>query len=198
MNSSFFHLSPSPTAKAIVLSDDKRAEQPLLYFSPRPPEDHADEKSDPRICVAPRIWQCLVSHPQPVPPLFIYGLNCSGAKCASRHEHRVGDAEITDEHWIDEDVIRSNGGSIPLICKGVLRETNHPRHLLWDWLDELRNWPAHPRSYDEREHIWIIDGLKNPPEWDIRRCLTMNLGDDSPLIPRNLWDDEFADSSVGG
>lgn len=181
--SSFFHLSRIPNAKAIVPSSDYRTKQRDVFFSPRPPRDHASENSDPRICIGPTVWQCLVSGPEPETPLFIYSLSCSGAIRASREEHNVEDAETTDEHWIIDDVVRENDGYIPLLCEGVLRDTKEPRFLLWDWLSEQRRASVDPRSFNEREHLWIVDEATSPPEWRIRLRPSQEPADESPLLP---------------
>src|SRR5260370_10758059 len=106
----FYHVSVSQRAKAIVASSDSRARLTEIYFSPKQPKSFADETGEPRVCVAPTVWQCLVSRPQTGPTVFIYSLRCTGAKPASSEEQNVDDAALTREHWISDDVTAQNYG----------------------------------------------------------------------------------------
>jgi hypothetical protein len=184
----FFHLSKSRSAKAIVASSDARAQDPSLYFSPRKPRDHCDETPDGRICVAPHVWQCLLSILEvETPPIFIYSVKCSGAIQASKEEHGVGDAEITHEHWIVEEVVAQNGGSIRLSCEGFLNETIRYKFLIRKWMNEQKGQSLDPNTLDEREHLWIVDEATVPMEWRLRLCTSIEIIDDSPLILPPTW-----------
>lgn len=185
--SSFFHLSKNPNAKAIVASSDQRAQRPEIFFSPRQPRDHFNEKPDPRICVAPKVWQCLVSTPEPETPLFIYSLRCSGAIWAGNDECNVEDADITHEHWIIDDVITQNGGDIALTCEGILTETHRSRLLIQDWVQSQKIASRDHDSVNELEHLWIIDEATNPKIWRLRLCWSQKLSEESPLLLPRMW-----------
>jgi hypothetical protein len=184
----FFHLSKSPSGKAIVVSSDELALDTNAFFSPRKPRDHCEERPDPRICVAPHVWQCLISvYETETPPLFIYRLGCSGAIRATADEHHVEDSSVTHEHWIVDDVIGRNGGVIPVTCVGVLKQVIEHKERIRQWMFEQKNNLVDPNSLDELEHLWVIDEATDPAEWRLRLAAEQDSADEAPLPLPPTW-----------
>ena len=185
---SFFHLSKSRNGKAIVASFDERALDTDAFFSPRKPRDHCGEKPDPRICVAPHVWQCLISvYETETPPLFIYRLSCSGAIMPTVDEHNVDDSAVTHEHWVIDEVIRQNSGVIPVTCMGVLKQVIEYKFRIRDWVREQERKLIDPNSLDEREHLWVIDEATDPMEWRLRLPPEQESEEESPLVVPPMW-----------
>jgi hypothetical protein len=162
----FYHVSPCPTAKAIVAGSDDRAKDVETYFSPHVPPSRADEPDTPRICVSPNVWQCLVPRIRQSESRFIYRLGFSGAIQAPSGERGVLDCRVTQEHWITEEVVAQNNGEIPLTCIGVITEASTKHSQLWRRLELLRESGVDPCSFDEIVHLWRLDAA-SPPEWHL-------------------------------
>jgi hypothetical protein len=176
----FFHISRTSAGRAIVASSDARARLPDIFFSPRVPEDHADEPTEPRICVAPNVWQCLASSPQLAEQQFIYRLDCSGAKRAGKE---VGDAHVTQEHWITDNVVSQNCAELSLVLVGVINNACGVRTQIQSWLERQRDAAVDPTGFDELKQIWTVDTATTPMEWRLRDELIPESTDDSPLPP---------------
>jgi hypothetical protein len=190
-----YHVSPCPTATAIVTSRDGRASDPETSFSPRCPDSKASEPDTPRICVAPKVWQCLVSALKAQEKLFVYRLRCMGAITATQQEHGVEDALVTEEHWITDEVIDTNGGEIALTCVGVIAEAGRTRLRLWNWMKRCRDNNTSSCCVDEMAQIWQLDGATSPPEWRLKLETPANSEEESQELLQlpPMWSKEFDD-----
>ena len=185
----FYHLTRSRSLKGMVATTDRRGRKGK-YHVPLECKVHASEASDARICVAPTVWQCLISMTD-THTLYIYSLACIGAFPPSA-KHKVLDAAITDEHWINDVVIGQNQGFIPVKLIGLLRS-----ELLRSTRDRIRRWMGEQTiaatRLNEFEHLWVIDKSQHPSEWRLRDGVGLpdeseELCGESPLeLPRRNW-----------
>ena len=188
MSASFYHLTRSKSLKGFVATTDPRRGKGK-YHAPIECRAHDGESPDARICVAPTVWQCLISMTD-TQTLHIYSLACVGA-FPPAPEHGVLDAAITDEHWITDAVLEQNEGFIRVKKVGLLdsEELWATRDRICRWRDELL---IDPNSVNESEVLWIIDQSKVPREWRLRDDIGLRLEseelDDSPLeLPQWDW-----------
>jgi hypothetical protein len=189
LHNCFYHLTRSKSLKGFVATADKRGRKGK-YHIPRECKAHGGEAPDARICIAPTVWQCLISMTD-THTLYIYQLACEGAIRPSP-EHRVLDAAIADEHWITDEVIGHNQGLIPVTRVGFFKSES-----LESTRQRIRCWkgkhPDDPRSLNELDCLWMVDRSVAPSEWRLRDDVgtgdeTEDFGDESPLeLPRWDW-----------
>lgn len=85
----------------------------MVEFTPRKPHCAVEgEPDDPRICVSPSLAGCLVAGSfrlKFVDNIFVYATT---ARAHAISDDLVFDAEVTEEHWIEEAVIFTKVGTI--------------------------------------------------------------------------------------
>jgi hypothetical protein len=168
--------------RGFVRRDDPRGKH-WKYHIPLELRMHGPESPHARLCVAPTVWQCVVSTTDS-DALYIYQLECIEAYPPAP-DHKVGDAYLTDEHWIDDEVISQNGGIIVTKVVGVIPkvEVFLIRFRLGNWLSERGHQPI---VVDESQHVWVVDSSHSPPAWHLRDDIAPLPDDDyepSPLEP---------------
>ncbi len=181
----FYHLSRSRAIKGIVATTDRRR-RTGEYRVPQECKVHGAEAADARICVAPTVWQCLISMTDTA-LLYIYSLECVDAS-RPLPAHNVSDATVTDEHWITDAVIEKNEGLIRLKKVGSLRS-----ELVSGYRARIARWKDQQVSAglrDELKGLWIVD---ESSEWRLRDGVglpdkTREPHDETPLmLPRWSW-----------
>jgi hypothetical protein len=91
---------------------------------PRIPEDCAGEdRTIARVCVAPSVWQCLISIPRKC-KLFIYLVRTSSVSDPVHSRGEVHDFSHTGEKWITDHDIQSCGGRIVMMAQGCVEYTD--------------------------------------------------------------------------
>jgi hypothetical protein len=190
---SFYHLTRTKSLRGFVATTDPRGRKGK-YHVPLECNVHGPEAPDARLCVAPSVWQCLVSMTDSK-TLYIYSLACVGAFPPAA-EDKVLDAGITGEHWITDTVIEQNGGLIPVRQIGLISSEQ-----LWATRDRLTRWQlklgSEARALDERSHLWQIDETRKPNEWRLRDGVGVldesEMSDDvTPLgLPQWDWSQSF-------
>jgi hypothetical protein len=188
LHNSFYHLTRSKSLKGFVATTDRRRRKGK-YHVPLECKTHGGEAPDARICIAPTVWQCLISTTD-THTRYIYQLACEGVIRPSP-ENGVLDSAITDEHWITDDVIGHNQGLIPVKRVGFLKNESlqSAREMVRRWKDDQ---PDDPRSLNELDHLWIVDRSVDPSEWRLRVGVgavdgTEEFCDEFPLEPPR-WD----------
>ena len=145
MSSVWYHLSLESNWKVIANSSSVRNDA----IKPRIPEDSYQEPQEIlRVCVAPRVWQCLRSIPRDG-TLHIYKIETSMVINAND----IADGHISGENWITDEQLESE---IPLEYMGfVFKDT--------DLLNNLRFYSTPGTSRDGRlsenpdSTYWRID-----------------------------------------
>ncbi|QDT05336.1 hypothetical protein K227x_37360 [Rubripirellula lacrimiformis] len=144
-----YHLSKNKDLDRIV--DSSRSELPNA-ISPRVPRKClAEDQRTKRVCVAPTIWQCLMSMPD-ADWIYVYRID---EEVASAPLGNIGDSSLTQEKWVtDEDISRA-GGEIPLVYRGRVNKTR----LLRESLNVASRMGKLPTCSVEEQSVWIeLDG----------------------------------------
>lgn len=155
-----YHLSTESDLDAIVGSNADRAS---CEISPRIPDDcHGENQNIDRVCVAPTIWQCLVSIPKSG-ILFVYEIQTAST---SEPIDGVADSDTTNEMWITNDDLERAGGRLLMRNVGMVDRTDQLVLSL-----KIQNLKGKlPKDPTEELHIWRInDGqLFLRDEWIMR------------------------------
>ncbi len=156
----WYHLSTESDLDAIVRSN---ADRSTCEISPRIPDDcYGENQNIARVCVAPTIWQCLVSIPKSG-ILFVYEIQTAST---SDPIDGVADSDTTNEMWITNDDLERAGGRLSMKNVGMVDRTDQ---LVTSLKIQNRRGTL-PRDPTEELHIWRIDEgqlfLRN--EWIMR------------------------------
>lgn len=157
----WYHLRESSGLSRIVrenmVESDSDLEVCTPYWLEQLPE-YAPyrEPSDPRVCVAPSVWQCLSalgrSTGPPTGRFFIYELE---PQTTTEPTRPPAEGHISDERWIIDRDVEATGGSIALTEIGWI-DAEHPFALIkmntlpGAALDRMK------AEADERQRIWTI------------------------------------------
>lgn len=135
---------------------------PIVEFYPRRPESaFEDEPDDPRICVSPSLAGCLVAGSfawNEDYTIYVYATKTEARPITSEE---VFDADVTEEHWIEEPAVFVKVGEIPMFhissdAKSNMAAVNMP-YIVPDEEDE---W--------EESSYWDHIRAKEAVEQDIR------------------------------
>jgi hypothetical protein len=122
----YYHLSPDRAITCIRYSSVERSAD---VVAPRIPECCATEdRQTKRVCVAPSIWQCVLSILRKC-LLHIYVLDApSVTDPLPNPDGSIDDFEKTGEKWITDKDIEIAGGEIVMKCLGFV---NHSNEVEW-------------------------------------------------------------------
>lgn len=163
----WYHLSKESDGEVIVPSYENNPRK-SGHWSPKllDPDRGHDEDDTPRLCVCQTVGQCLTAIPENEEAiLFIYEIdipdNGKGSPLSSPVV--VADRHITNEVRITDDVVKENGGIIPVRCTGRLRLD--PKVVL-DIKIRLHQ-KEYPRTTEEEQQqkVWKIS---EDNEWEYR------------------------------
>lgn len=151
----FYHLSRDASLKFIQRSSAPPAPTAI---APKTPDDCPDEEQvTRRVCVAPTVWQCLLSIScRGRITYYIYEIE---TECVAEPQGPPVNFAVTDEKWVTDDVVDRCGGVIKMNCRGFITATDE---LEWGLrkLKDRGQLPRHPAKEDSVWHIW--DG-----EWSL-------------------------------
>jgi hypothetical protein len=142
-----YHLSTESDLEAIVCSNVVRSSNEI---SPRIPDDcYGESQEVERVCVAPTIWQCLVSIPKSG-ILFVYEIQTAST---SEPIDGLADSHITNEMWITNDDLERAGGRLVMTNIGMVDRTDQLALSL-----KIQNRMGKlPRDRTEELQIWQIN-----------------------------------------
>src|SRR5207249_10285715 len=120
----FYHLSRDELLEYICPSS---AEQTSTTITPRVPDDcPGEDQVTRRVCVAPSVWQCLLSKPRPRPvTLHIYEINVEWfTDPITDPSHPINDFDFTGEKWVTDKDVDLCGGKIEMTYGGYIEATD--------------------------------------------------------------------------
>lgn len=109
------------------------------------------ESQTPRLSVAPTVAQCILALSQEG-NWFIYKVH---VKNPVRADRSVLDRELTDEHWITQEVLDQEGGSIEV---SKLGHVNLEREMLTDLKIAFHHYRLRCTPQEEQQAIWEVQG----------------------------------------
>lgn len=151
--SDFYHLSPTDGAREIVRTSEKQRDD---QFTPRIPDESYQEDPTPRVCICPRVWQCVISIPKKNVELCIYRLTLTDAIKVGLESCDVVDAETTDEHWITDEVLQKNASRVSLARAGMVVCSKELKLWIKVWQMRLRKRGDDPTIVEESA-LWKIE-----------------------------------------
>ena len=117
----YYHLSEDGGLEVISSSSFVRAPGICL---PRIPEDcPGEDQRTRRVCVAPSVWQCVLSIGRKC-KLFIYQVRTSSVTNPIVIPGKISDFDPMGEKWITDDDIQKCGGQIALRPLGFIKYTD--------------------------------------------------------------------------
>lgn len=156
----WYHLNQRPNLSRIVCQGQSSSEGDLEPATPYwleylPDDADYQEPIDPRVCVAPSVWQCLSALGRndgpPSGRFFIYRFEAASTTDPTKP---AGEAYISEERWITDEDIHAVGSAILLQLIGWI-DVDHPFHQIK--MNTLPP-PALERMKAEAEHerIWTV------------------------------------------
>lgn len=157
----WYHLNQSPNLSRIVLQGQSCGKGDLEpatpYWLNRLPEDAVyQEPRDPRVCVAPSVWQCLSALGRDDgPPRGRFYIYCFKTSSTTEPTQPPAEAHISEEKWITDQDINACGGVILLQAIGWIDVDQPFQQIKMNTLppEVLERMKA---EKDERERIWTV------------------------------------------
>ena len=149
----WFHLSPDKSLDSIVPSTN--APTPIGAISPRVPESSHGEDPIVRVCVAPTVWQCVLSIPR-YGTLYIYSIDTDAVTDPTG---TIADNKTTHEKWITDKDVQQSNGKVALTYRGYV---NIDRQLMTSLKvhSHKNNLPLAPKDessvWNIREEQWSL------------------------------------------
>ena len=151
----WFHLS----------NNDRDIPNPIEELRP-PGFEYLDVEEGQRLlCVAPTVWQCLLSiSARKDDTRFIYRIDVTNPIPADSDNENIADADLTAEARITPEVLAANGGSI---CTELIGTLQVPHDQILCVKIASRHKGVRPNAQQECLVFWDVDenGL-----WTLRNC----------------------------
>lgn len=155
----WFHVSQDNGINAIIRSDATRE---LNEISPRIPLDcYGENQEIKRVCIAPTIWQCLVSIPKHG-TLYIYRVD---TPLVSVPIDGTADDRMTSEKWITDHEVNAAGGRILMSRLGFIVCT---KEVITSLKVQYRRGKL-PMAHSEENQLWDLIG----DEYSLKTCWLM-------------------------